>query len=83
MQIMNFSEARANLKDAMEMVTTNHEPVAITRSKNETVVMVSLNEYNSWQETLHLLGSTNNAKRLFDSLKNVKSGKYKTRKLID
>ena len=82
MQIINFTEARANLKDAMEMVINNHEPVAITRPKNETIVMVSLNEYNSWHETLYLLGTTNNAERLFESLKNVKKGKYKARKLI-
>ena len=55
MDVVTYSEARANLKDVMDRVVEDKTEVIVTRQKAEAVVMVSLAEWNSISETLHLL----------------------------
>ena len=45
--------------------------------------MISLNEYNSIIETMHLLGSKKNADRLFESIDQMKKGKIVRKSLIE
>jgi antitoxin YefM len=68
MNILTFNEVRAGLKQAMNSVCRDHEPVVIARQRGGHVVLISLDEFNSMQETLHLLGSSANAKRLGESI---------------
>lgn len=75
MNILTFSEARAGFKQALDAVCRDHEPTVITRQRGEHVVMISLDDYNSMQETLHLLGSPTNADRLRQSIAEFKAGK--------
>ncbi|AQV99257.1 prevent-host-death protein (plasmid) [Cupriavidus necator] len=75
MNILTFSEARASFKQALDTVCKDHEPTVITRQRGEHVVMISLDDYNSMQETLHLLGSPKNAERLRQSIAEFKAGK--------
>lgn len=75
MNILTFSEARASFKQALDAVCKDHEPTVITRQRGEHVVMISLDDYNSMQETLHLLGSPKNAERLRQSIAEFKAGK--------
>ncbi|HTH74782.1 MAG TPA: type II toxin-antitoxin system prevent-host-death family antitoxin [Trinickia sp.] len=75
MNILTFSEARAGFKQALDAVCRDHEPTIITRQRGEHVVMISLEDYNSIQETLHLLGSPANADRLRQSIAEFKAGK--------
>ncbi|WP_322044899.1 type II toxin-antitoxin system prevent-host-death family antitoxin [Paraburkholderia sp. J67] len=83
MNILTFSEARAGLKQAMDDVCRDHEPAVITRQRGEHVVLISLEDFNSMQETLHLLGSPTNAKRLSESITEFNAGKPFKRGLID
>lgn len=83
MNILTFSEARAGLKQAMDDVCRDHEPAVITRQRGEHVVLISLDDFNSMQETLHLLGSPANAKRLSESIAEFNAGKTARRGLID
>lgn len=82
MNILTFSEARAGLKSVMDDVCTDHTPTVITRVNGEHVVMLSLSDFNSIQETLHLLGSAKNASRLMESIAQIRSGKAQPRELI-
>jgi antitoxin YefM len=82
MNILTFSEARAGLKAVMDDVCTDHNPTVITRQSGEPVVMLSLADFNSIEETLYLLGSPKNAKRLMESFEQFKAGKSKKRELI-
>lgn len=82
MNILTFSEARAGLKAAMDDVCTDHTPTVITRQGGEPVVMMSLADFNSIEETLYLLGSPKNASRLMASFEQLKAGKSKARELI-
>ena len=82
MNVLTYSEARASFKQAMDEVCANHEPTVITRQRGEHVVLMSLDDYNSIQETLHLLRSPANAMRLQESIAQLKSGKAKSRALL-
>jgi len=58
-------------------------PVLITRQNGDACVLMSLEEYNSLQETAYLLQSPANARRLMDSIENLKSGNARERGLIE
>ncbi|RZT31352.1 antitoxin YefM [Cupriavidus agavae] len=82
MNVMTFSEARASFKQALDAVCRDHEPTVITRQRGEHVVLISLEDYNSMLETLHLLGSEKNAARLRESIAEFKAGKTVERELL-
>ena len=75
MQAVTYSEARNNLASMMDKTIEDRETIIITRRGGESSVLMSLDDYNSWKETEHLLSSPANAKRLSDSIANVKAGK--------
>jgi antitoxin YefM len=79
--VMTFSEARAGFKQALDSVCKDHEPTVITRQRGEHVVLMSLEDYNSMQETLHLLGSAKNAQRLRESIAEFRAGKTSIKEL--
>lgn len=81
MQILTFSEARANLKQTMDDVCRDHEPAVITRQRGEPVVVMSLEDYNSMAETVYLLGNEKNAAWLRESIAQHKAGKVLTREM--
>ncbi|MGH6957890.1 MAG: type II toxin-antitoxin system Phd/YefM family antitoxin [Caulobacteraceae bacterium] len=72
--VTTFSEARANLKSVMDRVVEDHVPVVISRRKAEPVVMMSLADWNSWQETLYLRSSEANRKALDESIAQLERG---------
>lgn len=82
MNILTFSEARAGLKTVMDDVCKDHSPTVITRVSGEHVVMLSLSDFNSMEETLYLLRSPKNASRLMESVAQLKAGKAQIRELI-
>ena len=72
---------REDLANTINRVCEDNAPVMITRKRDQSVVMLSLSEYESLQETAHLLRSPANAKRLFDSLDSIKRGKLIRKKI--
>ena len=70
---MSYSAARANLARTIDTVCQNHEPVLI-RKKKEEVVMISKDDYEGWAETVYLLRSPKNARRLLTSIDAAKRG---------
>lgn len=79
----NFSEFRTNLKEYLDSVEDNNETLVIKRKTGKGAVMISLDEYNSMMETMHLLSSKTNAARLYESIEQMKSGKTETQALIE
>jgi antitoxin YefM len=75
MEIVTYSETRANLKSIMDRVVNDHMPIAITRQRGKPVVMVDLDDWNSMQETRYLLSTPNNAKRLLESIADLDAGR--------
>jgi len=83
MNVLTYSDTRANLKDVMDRVVEDRAPVIITRQKAEAVVMVSLADWNAMEETLHLLSSATNAERLRAGIKELDAGRGTERALIE
>jgi antitoxin YefM len=71
MKAVNYSELRQNLKDNLDAVSDNAELLLVHRPKGKSIVMMSLNEYNGLEETLHLLQSKENRQRLEMSVENI------------
>lgn len=83
MDSISYTAARANLAQTMDGVCERHEPVIITRSGQEAVVMLSLQDYKSLEETAYLLRSPKNAKRLLESIADLERGRGTERELVD
>lgn len=75
MRTLPYAEFRANDAQVFDDVVNNCEEVVITRPGHEPVVMVSLADYESLQETTYLLHSPANAHRLFNSIDNLEAGR--------
>ena len=82
MNALSYSETRANLKEAMDRVVEDHTPLLITRQKGEAVVMVSLADWRSMEETAYLLSSPANAAALRESIQQLNAGLGVERELI-
>ena len=83
MEVVNFTEARNNLKALFDKVCQDSEEIIINRKNGENVVVISLDEYNALKETHYLLSSPRNRERLLNSLKKARSGKVMEKELID
>ena len=68
MKAITYTAARESLASTMDRVCLDHDPVIITRNRDQAVVMMSLEDYESLQETAYLLRSPANARRLLDSI---------------
>jgi antitoxin YefM len=83
MESLSVTEARANLKSVLDRVVADHVPVSIRRPRGESVVFVSESDWNSINETLHLLGSPRNAERLLEAVRGLEAGEGEEHELIE
>ena len=83
MKTVSYSNARQNLAKTMKQVCEDHDPVMITNNGNATVVMLSLEDFESLEETSYLLRSPKNAKRLLESISQIEKGKGRKKELLD
>ena len=81
MDAITYSTARANLASTMDRVCDNHEALIITRNGEQSVVMLSLEDYKALEETAYLLRSPANARRLLAAIEQLNAGKGIARKL--
>jgi len=79
----NYSEFRTDLKSYLDSVEDDNEILIIKRKSGKGTVLISLEEYNSIMETLHLLSSKKNAARLYESIEQMKAGETVNHKLTD
>ena len=82
MKTLSYSAIRNNLAKAIDEVTEDHAPILITRQKGASAVLISLEDFESWQETVYLMRSPANAAHLRRGIAQVKAGKTRRRKLI-
>lgn len=83
MDVLTFTDTRQNLKSVMDRVVEDHTPIVVTRQKAESVVMVSLSDWNSLEETARLLSSPKNAARLAEAIAQLESRRGAERELIE
>lgn len=83
MRVVNFSEARNNLKSVLDQVIDDADYTIITRRGSEGAVVMSLETFNSLMETFYLLKSPANSEHLAKSIEQYKNGHVHERDLID
>ena len=83
MNAITYTEAREKLATTIKKVCRNHDPVIITRKREDSVVMMSLEDYEALQETSYLLRSPKNADRLMSAVKELAKGRGKERALAE
>ena len=83
MEAITYTSARQNLAKTMEKVCQDHSPVIVTRKKNESVVIMSLEDYKALEETSYLLRSPKNTRRLIESISQLGNNEGTERDLID
>lgn len=81
MDAITYTTARANLASTMDRVCNDHEALIITRNGEQSVVMLSLEDYKSLEETAYLLRTPANAKRLLLGVAQLNAGKGVAQKL--
>ena len=83
METMNYSTAREKLAATIKKVCDDHEPININRKRENAVVMISLEDYKSLEETAYLLRSPKSARRLLESIAELEQGGGKERELVE
>lgn len=84
MRTTSYSELRKNLAALMDSVSADHEPVVITRDKGKpSAVLMSLEDFASYEETRYLLRSPTNAERLLTSVAQLDRGQGHERPLTE
>lgn len=83
MKAISYTAARQNLAKTMESVCNDHAPVIVTRKKSNSVVIMSLEDYEALEETAYLLRSPKNTRRLLESIVQLEEGKGVERDLAE
>jgi antitoxin YefM len=83
MEAITYTAVRQNLAKTMEKVCKDHSPVIVTRKKSDSVVIMSLEDYEALEETAYLLRSPKNTRRLIESIAQLETGKGFERSLIE
>ncbi|NBX29335.1 type II toxin-antitoxin system prevent-host-death family antitoxin [bacterium] len=83
MDTISYTAARADLAHTMDRVCEDHEPLIITRNGQQSVVMMSLEDFKALEETAYLLRAPKNAKRLLEAISSLEGGRGKERRLAE
>jgi antitoxin YefM len=83
MRVINFSDARNQLKQVIDQVVDDADFTVISRRDAQDAVVMSLDTFNSLMETLHLMKSPANANHLEKSINQYRKGQTKTKGLVD
>ena len=84
MRVASYSDFRKNMAAMLDAVNDDHDPLVITRGNGKpAAVVISLEDFGSWEETAYLLRSPANAARLREAIADYEAGRGVERKLID
>lgn len=83
MDTLSYSAFRTNLSSTMDKVNNNHKPMLITRQNGSPAVLISLEDFHSYEETAYLMASPKNAQRLRESIAEIEAGNTIARELIE
>jgi len=83
MDQVNYSFFRSNLSSVLDKVNNDHAPVVVTRQNAKAAVVISLEDYNAYEETAYLMVSPKNANRLNRSIQEIENGKLTQHNLIE
>jgi antitoxin YefM len=83
METLSYSVFRSQLSSALDKVNDDHVPLLITRQNGKPAVLISLDDFKSYEETAYLMASPKNAARLNQSIMDIEAGNTVQHSLID
>jgi antitoxin YefM len=83
MNAVSLKDAKLHLEELVERVIADAEPTIVLTESGEQAVLLPLNEYNSWKETLYLLSNPANADHLRKSIAEARNGEVQERELLE
>lgn len=83
MHNMTYSDFRSHLTAALDKVNDDHVPILITRQSGKAAVVMSLEDFKSYEETSYLMSSIKNAERIGQSIKQLEKKQGKRKELIE
>lgn len=83
MRTVMFSKARDELASLLDEVADDRTAIEIMRRDKASAILIDKREYDGMMETLHLMSTPANAKRLMEAIENVNAGKYEAHDLIE
>ena len=83
MDAITYSHFRSQLSGVLDKVNDDHKPILITRQNGRPAVVMSLEDFQAYEETAYLMASPKNAERLNQSIEEIKQGNTPARALIE
>jgi antitoxin YefM len=83
MNALTYTYTRQHLADVMRSVNEDHIPVVVTSQRGKPVVILSLDDFHAFEETAYLLRSPQGAKRLLESVEELRAGGGQIRELTE
>ena len=83
MDTMSYSSFRAQLAGTLDQVNDNHKPVLVTRQNGRPAVIMSLEDYQSYEATAYLMASPANAQRLNQAINEVEAGNFVEQPMVE
>jgi antitoxin YefM len=83
MEAISYSNFRSHLAETLDKVNEDHVPIMITRQNGKPAVIISLEDFKSYEETAYLMASPKNATRLNQAIAEIEAGKTVQQPLID
>lgn len=83
MENMSYSSFRSHLAAALDKVSDDHKPLLVTRQSGKSAVVLSLEDFNSYEETAYLMRSAKNVVRLNQAISQLEKNQGLSKKLIE
>lgn len=83
METLSYTTFRNHLAGILDKVNEDHEPLLITRQNGKPAVVMSLEDFRSYEETAYLMASSENARRLNEAISDVRTGKAVQHELME
>jgi antitoxin YefM len=83
MDTINYSSFRSNLARVLDKVNDDHKPVLVTRQNGKPAVVISLEDFQAYEETAYLMASPKNAERLNQAIAEIEAGCGQQHELIE
>ena len=83
MDTMSYSAFRSKLASTIDKVNDDHQPVLITRQNGKPAILMSVEDFKSYEETAYLMASPRNAERLNRAIDELESGKGQQKEMLE
>lgn len=83
MDTISYTSFRTNLANMLDKVNRNHKPIMVTRQNGKPAIVMSVEDFSSYEETAYLMASPKNAKRLNEAIAQIEAGESTRHEIIE